>query len=258
MVKKISRALRELILTLKTIQLFNSILDTLIVFSVAMLIITLIGALQWYYGLIIAIPFFIVHTWMNLKKVSLKAVEEKVPSLKDALRTSADYVHRENEVVNQLHQEVLKKMRQVKSSYFLGIGTSFKRLVLLTGICYAIILIAVFNVHLADMRETTDMIINFKPLREYAERFDNLITGDEEEIYGEPTEIILGTKELNLQITPLLSELDITELKPLEEQEFKDETFPDDVYATAESAFEEDIAEEHKEIVKNYFAGIIE
>jgi len=257
MVKKISQALRELMLTLKTIQVFNSVLDTLIVFSVAMLVITLIGALQWYYGLIIAVPFLIVHTWANLRKVSLKSVEDKVPSLKDALRTSADYIHKENEVVIQLHSEVLQNMRKVKSSYFLGIGTSFKRLVLLTGICYAIILIAVFNVHLADMRETTDIIINFEPLRNYAEKFDDFFTGDEEEIYGEPTEVILGTKELNLQITPLLSELDITELKPLEEQEFKDETFPDDVYANAESAFEEDIAEEHKEIVKSYFAGIV-
>ena len=195
--KSISGAFRELRWTLSVIMLFNAFLDTLLFFAIILLIITFIGSLHWYYAFYITLPFFILHTRTNLRKVSYKRVEEKVPSLKEALRTSADYIGRENEVVRQLHKEVLRKMRQIKSSYFLGIGRSFRRLVLLTGVCYAVILVSVFNFHLADLRESTDKYVNLDPLKDYAYQLEDLVMG-EEDIFGEPVPVQLGTEDLNL------------------------------------------------------------
>jgi len=256
MSRNIRHAFRELRLAVSTIQVFNSILDTLIVFSVVLLIIASIGNLTWNYALYVALPFFFFHTRNNLRKVNMKSIESKVPELREALQTSEDYLDRDNEVVRQLHSEVVRKMRNIKASYFLGIGKSFRRLVFLTGVCYAVILVAVFNVHLVDLKPVTDDLIHLEPFKDMADSIGDFVRGSNSDIFGDKTQIILGTDELDLEVTPLLSGVDISQLKPLTNRDFE-ESFPPRVNAVSQEAFEDEIDDDHKVLVKSYFEELV-
>ncbi|MBS3175786.1 hypothetical protein J4457_00965, partial [Candidatus Woesearchaeota archaeon] len=75
-------------------------------------------------------------------------------------------------------------------------------------------------------------------------------------IFGEESIAELGAEELNLQINPVLSEIDINDVSDAKEKEFKKDYFEEDIEATQDKTYEEDIDKKHREVVKNYYKEI--
>jgi hypothetical protein len=90
--------------------------------------------------------------------------------------------------------------------------------------------------------------------------YDNKAAGDFEaqelevsdEIYGEDDVAQLGNDALNIRIKPVDFRVSVKEEGSFEKREFET-IFPKDVVVKESVAFEENIAQEDQELVKNYF-----
>lgn len=251
-------ALREVRSAVTQITLFTCLLDTLVVFLIATLVLILV-TLPWWYALPVALLYGGVHTIRNVKKYqNLAYVEEKVPELSEQLITAADTVEKENPIVESLRQDVLKGMRSIKTSYFLSFGRLTRELITLAVISILIITASAHNIKFLDIRETlrdlgrlTEPAGPYELTGEGLEFVENL----SEDIYGNKSIAELGNEELELQLTPVLSDIDIGKTKPPESKEFRS-ALPEEIKATTDVSFQESIPKGYQRIVKSYFREI--
>ena len=256
----VEKALREIKNLFLMLDFGNAILNALITFLACLLISNLFN-FQWYYGLIPSITLLIYQITKSFATNKYYIVETKVPALNEQLRTVADNVNRSNFIVDGLKDDVLKKMKNVKTSYFIDYRTLIARLMMLGGLSFLIILIALLNVDLAGT--ITQAVI--EPLKAAAIRnsgqeviyFNVSITeGNLSEILGNKSLAKLGKKELKLTINTLLSEADPSSIKNVEAESFSPPNFPKEIYTSYDVSYNEKIAKENQEVVKNYFQKI--
>ncbi|MBI4145063.1 hypothetical protein HY493_02550 [Candidatus Woesearchaeota archaeon] len=271
--KPIGKALLELRTTLFSIGLFNSLLDSFLV-----LLFTLLGLillkLPWELAFIPFAVYFVWHTRTILRALGYNDVEARVPQLREALRTAADSLETENEVVRGLHQEVLDKMRLIQTSVFVGFSKVTRQLLVLALLSFIIISVSALNISFLDAQtllqktgvigiggvfgdDDTPFFARLSKRDDGNKLFGKEVTLlDETSLYGNATVIELGTEELNLELNPEGSGIKMGEVKDPESKKFTDQPSPSDIQATADSAYAEDIPKEYQSIVRNYFKGI--
>jgi len=257
--RPIFAALKEVRSAVTQITLFTSLLDALIVFTLCVLVFILIG-LEWWYGLAIALAYGSVHTYRSVKKrQNLAYVEEKVPELSEQLTTVADNTDKDNPIVLSLQEDVLRGMRAIKTSYFLSFGRLTRELITLAVVSILIITASAHGVRFLDVKQTLKDLgeLGKGPSGPYElsgeglEFFENM----SEDIYGNKTLAELGNDELQLQLTPMLTDIDIGRTKPPESKEFRS-TLPEEIKATTDVSFQESIPKGYQRIVKSYFSEI--
>ena len=257
----VERALKELKKVVLILILGDKIINSLLVFSGFLLIFNIFGIL-WYYSFV---PFFgyllAVAVYTYLSNLYLD-VERKVPDMKEQLRTVADNVYKSNEILDSLKQDVLKQMRKVKTSYFMDIKFLTLRLLILCTVAFIIVILAFLNVKFEfkgfdlsnDINEIG--IRNSKaevPIVEY-----RLSEGNINSILGNKSLAELGKKEFQLKVNPLDSEADLSVLSGEDSnKDFIDSSFPKEIYTRYDVAYNEKIARENRDIVRNYFEEII-
>lgn len=260
--KKIKLAIRELKDSLAYFGLFISLFETLVLFALCILVLYLLN-LSWLFSLLIVLPYLFLHTRSNLKKLDLTFVEEKVPELNEELRTCADTRNVEdNEVVNMLHDETMKKMKKIRTSYFLSLGKLSRQLVFLAIICFFIIVASANNVRFIDIPKSISELgeMSKSTIRD-GNLIDESLLGFEEmdedaDIFGNKSVAELGNKEIELEINPLMSDVDISQIKdPIRGDSFG-EVYPTDIEASTDASYEESIPKQYQRIVKTYFKEI--
>ena len=233
-------------------------MDSLVVFIIAFLLFSLIN-LPWYASFLALIIYGGIHTYNAITRLSFTAVESKVPTLRERLSTAADNLDKDNEITQGLNEEVLKLLKDVKTSYFLSFGRLTRQLMVLAILSFLIIGTAAYNVRLIDYTKITSYIEqSLSSLPDYELNPESLIFKEEnqsKDIFGNKTIAALGTKELNLQINPVLSDVDITKQKERKPQEFQ-EVAPREISATTDKAYGESIPKGYQKIVKSYFKEI--
>ncbi len=256
-IKPISLALKEVRKSVFQIVLFNSMIDALVVYILLLLGCTLLTLPAWY-ALVPAFAYAFIHTYGNLKEVNFSKIEEKVPALKEQLITVADNWKENNEIIEALNQEVLQKMKEIRTSYFLNFGKLSREIAVMAVVSFIIIGSAAFNVDFLDLKETLKELKNFKPFQEY-DINEELLEFEESqnlsEILGEKSITELGQQQLDLEINPLMSDVDIGKIRPPEERQFR-EVAPPEIKATSDVSFEEQIPKQYQRIVKTYFKEI--
>ncbi len=256
-VKPIALALREAKKAVLQIVLFNSLMDTLVVYILLLLGCTLLTFPSWY-ALVPAFTYALVHTYGNVKEVSFSKIEEKFPVLKEQLITVADNLKEQNEIVESLNQEVLQKMKEIRTSSFLSFGKLTRELTVMAVISFIIIGSAAFNVKFLDFNAAMKELREFKPFEQYdinQELLEYEESQNLSEILGDKSVTALGQQQLDLEINPILSDVDIGKVKPPEERRFR-EVPPPEIKATTDVSFEEQIPKQHQRIVKTYFKEI--
>jgi len=214
--------------------------------------------------------YFIVNTRKRLRKLGYFNVERQVPELKEALRTAADSVHKENEIVNALHKEVLNKMKLIKTSQFIGLGRFTRQLVVIALLSFLIITVSALDIQFFDASNAIggfdtglfgakDGIFaskgsDGKVKLEIDGQEITLL--DETELYGNASLIQLGNLELDLELNALQSGVKIGDVRDAQKRDFQDQTLPTEVQATSDKTFAEDIPKEYKTIVRTYFQAI--
>jgi hypothetical protein len=256
--KPIIAALKELRSAVSQITFFNALLDTLVVFLLCALVLILIS-LPWWYGLVPAVIYGGIHTYRNVKKrQNLAYVEEKVPELQEQLITVADNTDKENAIVYSLQQDVLKGMRSIKTSYFLSFGRLARELITLAVVSILIITVAAHNIKFLDFK---DVMKDLGSLGKGPGEYDlsnaslEFIENMSEDIYGNKSIEELGNDEIQLQLSPVLSDIDISKVSPPESKEFNS-ALPQEIKATTDVSFQESIPKGYQRIVKSYFREI--
>jgi len=255
--KPISLALNEVRKAVFQIVLFNSVIDTLVVFMLLLMGCLLLTLPAWY-ALVPALAYAIIHTYGNLKDVNFSKIEEKFPSLNEQLITVADNWKEQNEIVDALNQEVLLKMKEIRTSSFLNFGRLTREIVVMAVVAFIVIGSAAFNVKFLDFQQTIKELQAFKPFQQYDINKDLLQLEESQnlsDILGEKSVTELGQQQLNLQINPIMSDVDIGKVKAPEDRSFRDVP-PPQIKATTDVSFEENIPKQYQRIVKTYFKEI--
>ncbi len=256
-IKPIVQALREAKKAILQIVLFNSAIDTLVVYFLLLLGCTVLTLSGWY-ALLPAAVYAVVHTYGNVKDVNFSKIEQKFPNLNEQLITVADNTKEQNEIIDALNQEVLQKMREIRTSSFLNFGKLVRELAVMAVVSFIIIGTAAFNVHFLDFKQTVKELREFKPFQEYdvnQELLEYQESQNLSEILGDKSVTELGQKQLDLELNPLMSDVNIGKVKPPEERKFR-EVPPPEIKATTDVSFEEQIPKQYQRIVKTYFKEI--
>lgn len=256
-IKPIALALREARTAVLRIALLTSAMDTLVVYAF-MLVGCTIFALPLWWAVVPAFAYGLMHTQGLLKDVSFANIEKTVPSLKEQLITVADNWREQNEIVEALNAEVLQKMKDIRTSYFLDLGRLSRELVVMTVASFLIIGISAFDVKFLDIPQAV------KELREFKTDYDlneELLQYEEStnlsEILGDKSITELGQQQLDLQLNPLKSDIDIGNVNDPQDRRFR-EVPPREISATSDASYEEDIPRQYQKVVKTYFKGITE
>lgn len=259
MAKDIELALKELKKTVRSIALTQSLMDCLVVFSLFLLAFILSGVEWWWAGIPAGI-YLVFHLITTVRIVNLANIERRVPILYEQLRTAADTVDDENQVINELRQEVINKLKEVRNSYFIRFGKLTTRMLTLIVTSFLIIFASAGNVQLFDAQELWQDLTTPEKPSPYEINETALALNETEavDIYGNASVAELGYEQLNLQINPVQSEIDISQVKPPETQEFRSYAPPEVGEAQqAGVTYEESaVVKNNLKIVKNYFAGI--
>ena len=256
--KALLLALRELKQAMAQIAFSEAILESAIVLLIAFIICVLIN-LPILFGFIPGALFFIHNVTKKYKDVNLEYVEEKFPELNEQLRAAADNLYKQNDMVNALHQDVLELLRKVKTASFIKFKTMWRELVTIAVLAFAVILLTSLNMQFLDYKIIAADIQNIgrEPLPGIYEAEFVAGFGNESDIFGNESVAELGLEELDIQINPLFSEINLQDIREAEEEDFEEGGFPADIEARITSQEgDENIPKEHKEIVKRYFSGL--
>lgn len=256
--KQMLLALRELKQVLAQVAFSQAVLEGLIILLSSFIICVLIN-LPIYFGFIPGSLYFVHLANKKFKGIKLSKVEEEFPDLKEQLTTAADNLYRKNDIVAGLHEDVLRLMKSIKTSHFIKFKTMWRQLVAIAALCFALILFTSLNMQFVDYKEIAKEIQEFGQDRARPDifEFQQAGVGNESDIFGNESLAELGLEELQVQINPIFSEINLQDIKEAKEQEFEEGAFPADIEAkiTAQEGGE-NIPKEHKEIVKKYFSGL--
>jgi hypothetical protein len=256
-IKPIVLALREAKRSVFIIVLFNSVIDALVALMLLLLGCMLFTLPMWY-AVIPALVYALVHTYGNLREINFSKIEEKFPLLNEQLITVADNTKEQNEIVDALNQEVLHKMKEIRTSSFLNFGKLTRELAVMAVVSFIIVGSAAFHVQFLDLKETIKELKEFNPVQEYDVNQELLQFEESQnlsEILGEKSVTELGQNQLDLEINPLNSDVEIGSVKDVEDKKFR-EVLPPDIKAMADVSFEEQIPKQYQRIVKTYFKEI--
>jgi hypothetical protein len=253
----VKKALRELKNEVRFAALRHSLLEASIAFLITLAMLDLL-ALKWYWAALVSSPLMIYAFRRNFKKANLYFVEQKIPQLKDQLLTVNDTANKMNEVIAALHHETLMQLKRVHNSIFVRFGGLTFKISILICLSFLIVGFSAFNVKLIEFE---DLVGKMQQLGEFGiyDLNASLLDYEEntsEDIYGDKSIAELGYEELQLQINPIKSEVDIRDIQDAEKREFAKERRAQEIIATNDIAYEENIPKEYRKIVKFYFNEI--
>lgn len=257
----VERALKELKKVFFILYFGNRLLDSLLILMF-FLVLSLFFKFSWFYAVLPAAAYFIVISVLAEVKNHYVDVEDKVPELKEQLRTAADNVYRTNPIVDSLKEDVVRNMRKIKTSYFIDEKKLGIKLIVLCGLAFLIVFLAFLNVDFAgklDFGNLTD--INPIGIRGYGQEAVRvnffLSEGNLSDVLGNKTIAELGNKELYIGISPLQSDTDLNIIEGSQAEEFNNPQFPKEIYTSYDVSYNEKITKENQKVVKNYFDQII-
>lgn len=258
--EKIVLALRELKKVMMQVSIAHCMLDAMLVFMVLYLGFYLIY-IDGKFAFLLAFLYFVVNTSIKVRALNLEAVEEKAPALKNQLTTSADNLSKPGEIVQLLHLDVLRQMKEIQVSSFINYKRIWRQLMMMAVLTFAVLTLSAFDVRLMPYQ---DIVTGFASKEIYLPNDIQLElqagqpTGSGD-IFGNENVAELGQNEIQLQINPVLSEINLDDIKEAEKKDFeKQDLLKEDIVATTDSSFDEKISKEHKEVVKKYFSKISE
>ena len=257
----VEKALEEIETNITLLELGVNLLNSLLVFVVVFLLATIFN-FSVYFALVPAAVFFFYSIARIFYKNKYLVVEQKVPEMNEKLRTVADNVYRVNPIVDSLKEEVVQDMGKIKTSEFIDYSDVIIKLLALTLVSIIVVIVSFLNVNF-DFEFRDIPIFGAPDILEVRESGQDIVDlnltyleGNLSDILGNRSLARLGTEELQLTINPLESDADISKVRKTTEEDFNAPLFPKEIYTSYDVAYNERIAKENQEIVKNYFEQI--
>tara|TARA_Y100000310_G_scaffold339689_1_gene433175 strand:- start:1903 stop:2715 length:813 start_codon:yes stop_codon:yes gene_type:complete len=266
--KNFIKVIKDIDFNFNNITLFTNLLNSVIIFLVCFLILTLFRY-NIFYSIIPSGLYFLISTATRLRKKHYLDIENAYPSLYEKLRTAVDH-HKDvdNPIVNELKKEVTRSLKTVSiGTFFASRAVSYKILSSIL-ISFLIVFLAVNGIHFDFSKFIENLNNNDKPAK-YAFLTGNESGDDEgtamdiraaggtasDDIYGEQVVAQLGMDKLDLVIKPSSYEVNLGEVEDPERMDFPD-IFPDEIFSSSAESYEENIPKDQQDLVKNYFEKI--
>lgn len=262
--KGIKGAIGEVKRTLGQLILFDTVINSILVFLGALFAFSLFS-LHIAFPIAVSVAYFLYSIRKRLGANKIRMVEQRYRDMNEKLRTAAEYTDESNRVVKELHSEVLHDLRKVEESAFVNEKRIYIKAVAIVLLAFLILFLSPFSFGLLEVRldnsaqpepdagdtgvvsDSGDSRIKFAVGPE-----DTGLRKASGDIYGTATVAKLGDEEIKIKIQPAGTELSIREIQEAELPQFS-ESYPQEVSAIAAESFEESIPKEDLELVKNYF-----
>lgn len=248
------RALREVRTTLNQIFLFQTVVDTLLVFLSLYFLLVLLN-LPPVYAFFPAVVFLAVKGYLAVSLNKPRLVEQRHAALNEKLRTAADNVNEDNPVLNELESEVMQEMRHVGISEFVNArGISYK-ILLVTVLSFGIIFTSTLNYYFFDLSQ-----LDFgdgERRSQGAGDFEAVELQQDDDIYGEDEVAVLGDNALNIRLRPVDYKVSVKEEGDIDRGSFND-IYTRNAELEESQESRENIPKEQQELVKAYFQRLAE
>ena len=251
--------LKEVNMIVDEVMAFDIILTSVLIFLGVYLGLMLINLNPWY-SLFPTLVYFGFLLYVDLNTNKYRIVENKYALLYEKLRTAADNVDVKNEIIDELDQEVVNDLRNVRVSSFVKIRRVSYKVLGSIVLCLVILFASIYGVNFGDFNVAFDAVKDFVYKEGGAGSGsglgDELVSGKGEgeggDIFGEDSIAKLGMQELEIKIKQPTIEMVGSEIYEVPEKEFE-ETFPDEIFAVSSGSYEEKITIENQKLVKDYF-----
>jgi hypothetical protein len=196
--------------------LLNVFLSTIILFLLADLVALIFNMPLWYV-IIAAALYFIIMMAFEVRKISIRHVEEKNPELKEILRTAKDNMNEDSLMAHALFFEVLEKMKRISSGTFLDFKKLMIKIATIFTLAIVLVSIAFFNINVAKFDNPLE-----RPMAAIS-GFLGGLTGTEPEgmggdagaeVFGDPSLANLGKDQLVATVNPSLNSPDFNSVDP--------------------------------------------
>ncbi len=255
--KKFKHILKEVNVIVDEVLAFDIILTSVLIFLGFYLGLMLISLNPWY-SLFPTLAYLSFLLYIDLNTNKYKMVENKYAPLYEKLRTAADNVDKENEVIEELDQQVVDDLKNVRVSSFVKIKRISYKVLGSVILCLIILFASIYDVNLGGLdivNRARDFIYKSGSGVGGEGEGDELVAGEgfgDADIYGEESIARIGNQEMEIRIKQPSMEIVGSEIYDIPEKEFE-ETFPDEIFAIAAGSYEERITIENQKLVKDYF-----
>ncbi len=197
--------------------LLNVFLSTVIFFLIADLVALVFGMKLWYIVLAAAVYFVIVLV-SELRKISVRVVEDRNPEMRELLRTAKDNQDQDTLMAHALFAEVLDKMRKVSSGTFLDFRKLMLKISAVFILSIVLVSLAFFDVNIQRFEDPLKA-----PLAALGRALgfssagagdDAGAAGDAGDIFGEGRMANLGDDALIATVKPGLDNPDFSQIDP--------------------------------------------
>lgn len=197
--------------------LLNVFLSTVIFFLIADLVALVFGMKLWYIVLAAAVYFVIVLV-SELRKISVRVVEDRNPEMRELLRTAKDNQDQDTLMAHALFAEVLDKMRKVSSGTFLDFRKLMLKISAVFVLSIVLVSLAFFDVNIQRFEDPLKV-----PLAALGRALgfssagagdDAGAAGDAGDIFGEGRMANLGDDALIATVKPGLDNPDFSQIDP--------------------------------------------
>ncbi|MBW2974828.1 hypothetical protein KY366_03855 [Candidatus Woesearchaeota archaeon] len=256
--KRFEDVLKEVNLIVDEVLSFDIILTSVLIFLGFYLALMLIKLNPWY-SLFPTLAYLSFLLYVDLNKSKYRMVENEYAPLYEKLRTAADNIKVENEVVDELENSVINDLRNVRVSSFVKITKVSYKVLGSVLLCLIILFASIYNVNFGDFslvfEKVKEIPIFGEGSGEGGKMGDTIAAGkggDDDAIYGEESIAQIGNQEVEIRIKKASIEAIGSESYEMPDKEFE-ETFPDEIFATSAGSYEEKITIENQKLVRDYF-----
>lgn len=239
---KIKSLFRELRWEAFKIIVLDSILESVLFFFILHIIVSFFK-LPNYISIIVAALFFMGNVNYRMKRVKLKDIEKHNPSIKEILRTANDNVNENNFVALALFEDLIQRMKNVSAGSMMKHGKVLTKMLAVFMLGFVMIVLSANNITI-DKVDIPGFQGKYAQSSKAAREIFGIEFNESTDIYGDTSIAKLGTEEVTLKLNPLMNEVNLAQVKDVEENEFEEGWFPTDITATSDSPSEEKAPEE--------------
>jgi hypothetical protein len=259
--KKFIEVVKEINYNFNLVLLFETVLNSIIIFLffyACFLLLSVNPSVAFY-------PtgtYLLIATYHKIKKKHIKDIEDIDYELNEKLRTAVDNVDVENPVVNELHYEVMKELKNVGVSSFMNQKAISYKVLASVLLSFIVLLLAItgfaFNFDFSTKNPINYIYRPFPGNNSGTSGGGPLRTagGDtSQDIFDDEDIAKLGEDRFYVALAKTSYELNLQNVREPMRRQFR-ELFPTETFGQAAETFEENIPKEQQEIVKNYFEKI--
>ncbi|TAL51887.1 MAG: hypothetical protein EPN86_05810 [Nanoarchaeota archaeon] len=258
-------AMKEAKSSIGKILFIDTFLESLIIFLIAYLIVSVAGFLDkttMFITIGIGIGYFILKTIKNMLIDKVELIGEQYPQLYEELLTARENRPGKNQVITDLHSEAVIHMRAIEESAFFSPKPTTYKTIAVVVLCLLVLLLAPINIKESPaVKKAVDAIAKTKVSLSFAKPQEIQGGGpsgsgtveSKGDIFGKKRTVEEGIKASKINVATSNFEVNLNqEEQPGDNFKF-DSVFPSEIGTPDPTLYAESIPKDQQELVKSYF-----